>query len=183
MLASLTTGQYFGEANIIFNWTRRRTANVISFSISKLAMIEYSQFGILLEAFPDWSDRLATECRRRLAETLNTENEQEMEKKLARSHTKRIRKDQRNSIIHIMLGRYEPVIRIQQNIWADIIHFLLILYTSISISLVIGFHIHFDDWMMSLEIICFTESLLYCITKAYGIIRYQHGVTAAQVLK
>ncbi len=82
LLATLVPSDHFGEANSLFNWTRRRTASVISTQITKLGVIDANSMTILIEAYPSWTEILLKTTIDRLKETFNASDMAEVQSRL-----------------------------------------------------------------------------------------------------
>ena len=81
VLATLNTGSHFGEANTLFNWTRIRTASVVSTTISEIGFISNQKFEMLLYAFPEWHEMLLKIAAERMQATFSATDMEEVEKK------------------------------------------------------------------------------------------------------
>jgi CRP-like cAMP-binding protein len=70
VLSILGEGNYFGEANVIYNLMGHRTANVIAQRQTKVGVIDENSFIILIEAYPQWANMLKEKADKRLKEAL-----------------------------------------------------------------------------------------------------------------
>jgi CRP-like cAMP-binding protein len=168
-LAILTEGNYFGEANVIYNLTGHRTANVISNTISKLGVIDEVSMTILLEAFPAWAQILVKKTENRLKETLGNSEFESLQRRILKSPrfamatAARPQAQRRGSIVELVVDLEKPDIAVKVKIWIEILHLALIVYTSFSITFVMGFDIKVESWILAMEVICTVESFIYII--------------------
>jgi CRP-like cAMP-binding protein len=70
MLSDLGPGNYFGEANVIYNLSGHRTANVTAKTQTKIGLIDENSMITLIEAYPHWAHVLAQKADKRLKDTL-----------------------------------------------------------------------------------------------------------------
>ena len=178
VIATLQSGAHFGEANILFDWTRKRTANVISTQISQIGILTAKKTEMLFDAFPEFHENLLKIATLRMQETFSSEDFEVIAKQFE-SISAQINKDP-NSVKKAAKSTQkllEPTIaevlkEPPPNKWffLSILHMCLLIYSAFMIPLQIGFDLEITGWLLGFEILCVTESLVYfLITCRYSI--------------
>jgi hypothetical protein len=142
---------------------------MISASITKTGRIDFENFKVLMEAYPDWKAAIERKCEQRLIQIFKTANSEIIDPSLLDVSSTQLKIEnpsnieeplqpiyrrsmtRRYSSANIIISLYEPALKPNQNIWSEILHLILILFTSFSISLSVGFDIRPDITILVFE--------------------------------
>ena len=176
-IATLKTGDHFGEANILLN-TSIRTASVIAAKICQIGVISKENAERLFTAYPEWKDNLTDIAHRRVSNLFNAPNisdvnnsvlklneKLEENPQVFKRYTKRAEKLMAPKIIDLLKNT-------QENKWfrMSVIHLLLIVYSIFAIPIEIAFDYPVASYLLYLEGIIIVESFFFfLITCKYSI--------------
>lgn len=168
VLATLREGAHFGEANIILK-NEMRTATIIATKISKIGILTKKNLEILFEAYPAWYEMLENIVKSRMKQTFNTSDRDGVSKQVStisqklqtipnsyKKYIKRSEKLMSSKIAEILaktsLGKWMTL---------NFVHLIFIIYSSISIPILINFQIHSVPTLIAMESLVLGESLAY----------------------
>jgi len=114
----------------------------------------------LFEAFPEWSTFFLQKVQERLDILFGDDRIEGPTQSNPKLHSVLWRKD--ITKVH-GLGALEEADVERKYIWFDIVHLLLLVYSYVVITLILGFNIALSPTLMALELICFIESVLYIV--------------------
>jgi hypothetical protein len=133
---------------------------------------------ILLEAYPSWSTRLVNKTEKRLKKTLGDIEFDSLQRRIRSAARSSIATAASNTGVarrgSLLEGSYEPdkpEISIKNTIWLEIVHLILIVYTSFSITLELAFQIKIEGGLLAMELLCCVESCCYMFARFRQIYR------------
>ena len=174
ILGVLEPGDYFGEANLLFHWAKRRTASVICSSLVTVGVIEAKYLAMLLEAYPEWERMLVQQAFERLKETFQSEDVEVMKSRLHKiaatfaadpSFYHRTVQRRKTITAPMFMGIVAPAPK-QQQFWPDLLHLVVIMYTCAVVPLAIGFRLEVSTPLLILELLCIIESFFFLLRSA-----------------
>ena len=174
ILGVLEPGDYFGEANLLFHWAKRRTATVVCSSLVTVGVIEARYLAMLVEAYPEWERMLVQQAFDRLKETFQSEDVEVMKNRLHRiaatfaadpTFYQRTIQRRKTLTAPMFMSIVAPQSR-QQQFWPELIHLGVILYTCAVLPLAVGFRLEPDTALLILDILCILESFCFMLRNA-----------------
>jgi voltage-gated potassium channel len=174
ILGVLEPGDYFGEANLLFQWTKRRTASVICSSLVTVGVIEAKHLKMLLEAYPEWERMLVQQAFDRLKETFQSEDVEEMKARLHKiaatfaadpDFYHRTIQRRRTLTAPMFMSIVAPPPK-QHQLWPDLLHLVVIMYTCAFMPLAVGFRLEVPAPLLIMEVLCILESFFFLLRSA-----------------
>ena len=178
VVATLKTGDHFGELNILIN-ASMRTASVTASKISQIGVICKENLERMFAAYPDWMELLNEIAQQRVATLFNTTNLLEVNHKITeiderlqeeplvfKKYTKRAEKLIAPKIIEVLKNS-------QESKWfrMSFIHLLFIIYSAFAIPIEIAFDYPVSSYVMYIEALVVLESFVFfLITCKYSIL-------------
>ena len=132
---------------------------------------------IILQAFPSWTENLyhRTQTKIIASQHISTVESVQLKKRFQLGSTSLqvpLRSiDRRASITKVLLDRYVPEIQVERNVWFDTIHLVLIIISTFTLPLVIGFDIDLEHHkqFFPFEVIFLIEGCIYIAFNSYKI--------------
>lgn len=174
ILGVLEPGDYFGEANLLFHWAKRRTASVICSSLVTVGVIEAKHVTMLLEAYPEWERMLVQQAFERLKETFQSEDVEVMKNRLHRiaatfaadpDFYHRTIQRRKTITAPMFMSIVAPAPK-QRQFWPDLLHLVVIMYTCAVVPLAVGFRLEVSPSLLILELLCILESFFFLLRSA-----------------
>lgn len=168
IINTLKSGDYFGEANILFG-TSIRTATVVSTKISQIGTINKQSLEILFTAYPDWKEKLLRTSKDRLMQNfqiseMDNVNKicEELSEKITQSpEVYNIYSKKTDILIAHKVAEILYIDPLNKRLTLNILHLFLILYSCFAIPLEITYMSSVRNWMIVFEILCIGESIIY----------------------
>ena len=168
VLATLKQGAHFGEANIILK-NDMRTASILATQICTVGILEKEDLEVLFEAFPHWYCMLETVVKERMQKTFNSSKIDDVNRHCQTIFEKIVSSPSRLSRYTIRSEKLiaEKIADIElkhtENQWYSLflVHFILLVYSAITLPLFIGFFFELNWVSVSIEAFLIAESILF----------------------
>jgi CRP-like cAMP-binding protein len=170
VLATLKQGSHFGEANIILK-NDMRTASILATEICTVGILEKEVLEILFEAFPHWYTMLETVVKERMEKTFNSSKISDVNRHCQTIFEKIFSSPMRMSRYTIRSEKLiaEKIADIElkhtENQWYSLflVHFVLLVYSAITLPLFIGFYFQKNWVAIGIEAMVIVESLVFLL--------------------
>lgn len=171
VLATLKAGDHFGEANLLFNWTNRRTASVSCTDICKIGVIDNEAAKNMLAAFPSLHSTMLTIAKERMSKTFDAQDFEAMALKLSRLARRfsALPITLKESVINresLIAPRVAEILSMRpktdhKNF--ELFHLAMLLYSAFSIPFQISFDLDLTVYWVVMEVVCSVESIIFLI--------------------
>lgn len=177
LIKTLKTGDHFGEITAILKAVTMRTTTAIATKICQIGIVTSDQIEMLMDAFPDWHDYFLNISENRMKATFEGENIEEaisyyenISKKIS-SDQNLLKKYQKRTekLISPKIAKIQAKSAPSRWLNLTILHMLILIYTGLALPLEIGFDMKMNYFLLTMEIICVSESFIFfIITSKYS---------------
>lgn len=171
ILGTLTEGDHFGETNILLG-TRIRTATVVATKITQMGVVGKKDLKKLLQAYPEWKEKLLASTNSRMLKTFKTTDIEEINStcekfcqmildkpQISRSYTRRSEQLIAHAVADVLSNQTTD-----NWLFLNMLHTFFVLYSCISIPLEIASKEMMNNWLMAMEVLSLSESIIFFST-------------------